>query len=153
MQREFATHETPFGGAPVSVQTAISFALLSGILVLLDTIVLGVRMGAWKYLIAGFWYLVLVFWVIDQLIKLKRWAWWLTVALSGLSSIRAAVAVLAWLIMRQKGLGPDPQSLAFQLLCGIALGMVFGQLVLRTSREAFGIHARKRGSPDLASPL
>ena len=153
MQREIATREAPFGGIPISVQTAISFALLSGIVVVLDTIVLGVRLGVWKYLIAGFWYLVLVFWVIDQLIKLKRWAWWLTVALSGLFSIRAAISVLGWLIMRKQGLGPDPQSLAFHLFCCFALGAVFRELVLRSSREAFGIRARKQGSADLASPL
>jgi hypothetical protein len=153
MQRELTTHKAPFGGAPVSVQTAISFALMSGMLVLLDTVLLGVRTGTWKYLIAGFWYLVLVFWLIDQLIKLKRWAWWLTVVLSGLFSIKTAMAVLAWLVMREKASGADPQSLAFQVLCCLALGMVFWELVVPTSREAFGIHSGRRNSPDSASPL
>jgi len=153
MQQQVSTRKAPFGGAPVSVQTAVSFALLSGILVLINTIVLGVRSGTWKYLIAGFWYLVLVFWLIDQLIKLKRWAWWLTVGLSGLFSIKAAIAVLTWWVMRQKGSGADPQSLAFQVLCCAALGMIFGELVMRTSREAFGISAPKQDSADSASLL
>ena len=153
MQRAISTDKAPFGGAPVSVQTAVSFALLSGILVLLDTVLLGVRTGTWKYLIAGFWYLVLVFWLMDQLIKLKRWAWWLTVGLSGLLSIRAAVAVLAWSMMLIKGSGADAQSLAFQVLCCLAFGMVFGELVMRTSREAFGIGIRKHDSVDSASML
>src|SRR5262249_32753419 len=114
MRRDLPKQEAPFGGAPISVQTAISFVMLSGIVVLVDTIVLGVRTGAWKYLIAGFWYLVLVFFAIDQLIKLKRWAWWITVALSGLFSIRAATTVAQWLIRRENESGPDLQSVAFQ---------------------------------------
>ncbi len=153
MRRDLPGQEAPFGGAPISVQTAISFVMLSGILVLIDTIVVGVRTGAWKYLIAGFWYLVFAFFVIDQLIKLKRWAWWLTVALSSLFSIRAATRVVEWLILRQSGSGPDLQSVAFQMLCGLALGVVFGELVVRGSREAFGIQVWKRGTGDSAPAL
>jgi len=144
MRRDPPKQEAPFSGAPISVQTAISFVLLSGILVLVDTIVLGVRTGAWKYLIAGFWYLVFAFFVIDQLIKLKRWAWWLTVVVSSLFSIRAATTVARWLILRENGAGPGLQSVVFQILCGLALGTVFGELVARGSREAFGIQVWKR---------
>jgi len=153
MRRDLPRQEAPFGGAPISVQTAISFVLLSGILVLVDTIVLGVRTGAWKYLIAGFWYLVFVFFVIDQLIRLKRWAWWLTVVLSSLFSIRAATTVARWLVLRENGSGPDVQSVIFQVLCGLALGAVFGELVARSSREAFGIQFRKRGRAESAPAL
>ena len=153
MQRQPATRPAPFGGAPTPVQTAISFMLLSSVLVLVNAIALGVRTGAWKYLIGGFWYVVLVFWAIDQIIKLKQWAWWVAVVLSGLFSARAAIVAVEWLMVRQKGPGLDRQSFVFQLLCGLVLGVVFGELVSAPSRKAFGIHMWKRGPVYLAPAL
>jgi len=153
MRGDLPKHEAPFGGAPISVQTAVSFVMLSGILVLVDTIVLGVRTGAWKYLIAGFWYLVFAFFLTDQLIKLKRWAWWLTVVVSSLFSIKATTTVARWLIVRENGSGPDVQSAVFQVLCGLALGAVLAELVARGSREAFGIQFWKRAAAESGPAL
>ena len=150
MQQNPAQTEGPFGGAPLSVQTAISFIMVSGILVVVDGLVLGLRTGAWKYLVAGFWYFVLTFWVIDRLIKLKPWAWWATVALSGLFSVRVGVVVIGWLTARQS---PDPQALAFEALYGLSLGAILCELMLRGSREAFGIHLWRRSSASLSPGL
>src|SRR5262245_11309383 len=153
VMRRDPARQAPFGGAPTTVQTAVSFIMLSGILVLANSIALGVRLGAWKYLIAAFWYLVFVFWIIDQLIKLKRWAWWLTVVLSALFSTRTVITVVAKLIIRAKETDLDFQSIAFQLLCGAALWAVFGELILHSSRQAFGILTWNRPTVQLASPL
>ena len=142
--------EGPFGGAPLSVQTAICFIMVSGILVLADGLLLGLRTGAWKYLVAGFWYFVLAFRVIDRLIKLKPWAWWATVALSGLFSIRAGMFVIGWLIAPQ---APEVQALVFESLHGLSIGAVLCELMQRESREAFGIHLWKRGSEASSSAL
>ena len=152
MRRDLA-RQAPFGGAPTTVQTAISFIMFSGILVLANSIALGVRLGAWKYLIAAFWYLVFVFWIIDQLIKLKRWAWWLTVLLSALFSTRTVIMVVAKLIVREKETDLDFQSIVFQVLCAAALWAVFGELILHSSRKAFGILTWSRPAVQLASPL
>ncbi|HKF53863.1 MAG TPA: hypothetical protein VKJ45_00405 [Blastocatellia bacterium] len=150
MRQDRTQLEGPFGSAPLSVQTAISFIMVSGILVVLDGLVLGLRTGAWKYLVAGFWYFVLAFWVIDRLIRLNPWAWWATVALSGLFLIRAGMVVIGWLIARQSH---DLQPLVFEALYGLSLGAVLCELTLKGSREAFGIHLWRRGSEVLSSSL
>lgn len=140
--------EGPFGGAPLSVQTAISFIMVSGILVVVDGLVLGLRTGAWKYLVAGFWYFVLAFWVIDRLIKLKPWVWWATITLSGLFAVRSGMAVIGCVIARQ---APDLQAVAFESLYGLSLAAVLCELMLKGSREAFGIHLWKRGAEALTA--
>jgi len=150
MRQDRTQLEGPFGGAPLPVQTAISFIMVSGMLVVMDGLLLGLRTGAWKYLVAGFWYFVLAFWVIDRLINLKLWAWWATIALSGLFLIRAEIVVIGWLVARP---AQDLQSLVFEVLYGLSLGVVLCELMLKGSREAFGVHLWRRGSEVLGSAL
>ena len=150
MQQNPAQTEGPFGGAPLSVQTAISFIMVSGILVVVDGLVMGLRTGPWKYLVAGFWYFVLAFWVIDRLINLKPWAWWTTITLSGLFAVRSGMAVIGWVIARQ---APGLQELAFESLYGLSLGAVLCELLLKGSREAFGIHMWRQGRAGLTPSL
>jgi len=112
--------------------------------------VLGLRTGAWKYLVAGFWYFVLAFWVIDRLIKLKPWAWWATITLSGLFAVRSGMAVIGCVIARQ---ALDLQALAFESLYGLSLAAILCELMLKGSRDAFGIHMWRRATAGLTPSL
>ena len=124
---------------PPSVKKANMVIVLYGLLLVINSIVYGIRFGLWLGFVQSFGFLLVAVWIGGSLLTKRPSAWWIAVVAGSLLFIRCFIGLPAWFMMRSEGRVLDIQRPIYY-----AAGLVFSAaaVVLLMKRDSRAYYKR-----------